>query len=119
MDLEDIGVRLRTQDNRATEHPLFLVQEEVFDIGFHQDYAERQMWVDEEGSLHEEEPDCLATRVNVRARWEFVTACLTEQGAHRYINRERHNHGHLRIYAVSANRNPEMIAIIEHMKEQS
>lgn len=79
-----VAEQLRTQNNRSTQHPLFVVQQKVRDYGFSDEHAEDH------------------------ARWEFVTACLTEHGCKEYLRFNGHNLGETRIYAESGFRNQEV-----------
>ncbi len=45
----------------------------------------------------------------IKGRWEFVTACLTENGAQDFINCNGHNLHSPRIYGWSGYRNREWI----------
>lgn len=121
--LKDISELLRTQDNRCTDQPMFVVQEKVRDWGYSSDYAEDYKWhnrddiedeADEEKVAELEALDnaCDDTgtweKLYYRYRWEFVTACFTEKGCKDYIEINRHNHrGKLRIYAEGSFRNDE------------
>jgi len=89
LPLAEIGARIRTQDNRITSHPLFLVQER------------RQILP--EGS---DEPIEL---------WEFSDACFTEAGAEAIIARHRHNLHGPRVYVSSGFRNEEWRIVREFL----
>lgn len=121
--LKAVGELLLTQDNRCTDQPIFIVQEKVRDWGYSSDYAEDYEWhnrddiedkADEEKVAELEALDdaCEDTgsweKVYYRDRWEFVTACFTEQGCKDYIEINGHNHqGKLIIYAAGSFRNNE------------
>lgn len=122
-DIKAIGERLRTQDNRATSHPLFVVQQRRRIYGIHPNWTDDTCWLnegevgaDEAAKLEVEwresrlEPEGY-TRTGYIDTWVFVTACLTEGGAKDYIRLNGHNLREPRIYADSAYRNREMIAL--------
>ena len=125
-----IGELIRTQDNRATSDPLFIVQEKRRIYGMDPDYCEDYDWMseDHEAVANEIERaglDALDDKgVEIKGwekayyvdQWEFVTVCFTEQGCEDYIEANGHNLNEPRIYAVSAYRNREMIAIREFLK---
>jgi hypothetical protein len=123
-----IGRRLLEQDNLATAHPIFLVQQKRRILGLDPAYADDDQitWIDPDGELDAaeaakierrwaatgKEPDGL-TRTGVIVEWEYVTACLTRVGAEDYIARERHNLAEPRVYVASGYRNAEWIALRE------
>jgi hypothetical protein len=122
--LLEIGERLRTQDNRITEHPMFCVQIKVRDTGYDPDYAEGKCWWNAERLevVYDEEPggdpeDWLES--GYKDRWETVMVAFTEEGCKEYLELNGHNDrrraykGEVRIYAESFRRCPEMIAIRE------
>ena len=122
--ITEIGRLLRTQDNRATDAPIFLVEEKRRVYGFDPAYADKDEidWIDSEGDEADaeeharleaeyqetgEEPDDW-TRTAYQDEWHFVTACFTEKGCLDYIARNGHNHrGELRTYAAGSHRNEE------------
>lgn len=127
--MREIGELIRTQDNRATSHPIFIVQEKKRIYGFDSDYTDNITWVhcdgfeaDEEEASElyaQEEQDCVPdewTKYGYIDQWEFVTACFTEQGAKDYIRANGHNLREPRIYAASAYRNREFIDVREFLK---
>lgn len=129
-DILDIAKRLHTQNNRATDAPLFIVEEKVRVYGFDPDYADKDsiVWIDGANDHEEATPEEHAkleakwqetseepadwTRTAYQDRWEFVTACFTEAGCRDYIARNGHNHrGELRVYADGSYRNEEWRAV--------
>ena len=128
--IAEIGNLLRTQDNRSTDAPLFIVQEQRRTYGFDPQWANDSeiAWLDgcndsveatpeEHAKMEaawqedEEEPDGW-TRTAYQDTWHFVTACFTEAGCNDYIARNGHNHrGKLRVYADSSYRNEEFRAV--------
>jgi hypothetical protein len=120
--IAEIGRLLRTQDNRITDAPLFIVQEQKRTYGFDPAYSDKAVWLDCEGGevdaeeharlegLHDDGEDIPGdwTRTAYQDTWHFVTACFTEAGCNDYIARNGHNHsGKLRVYADSSYRNEE------------
>lgn len=122
-----ISENIRTQDKRATSHPLFAVMQKreiVVDGEYDHD---RFVWVDEEGqeaSDHQKrrldlfiknfrEPPEKWRHLAVKEINEFVTACFTEQGCKDYLDANGHNLRHPFIYVFSAHRNAEFIAVRE------
>jgi hypothetical protein len=116
-ELLDISERLKTQDNRITQNPMFCVQEKKRDVGYDSSYADDKCWYDHESGdcVYEEPADLKGWKeFGYKDRWETVMVAFTEVGCQQYINLNGHNHrGELRIYAESFNRCPEMIAIRE------
>ncbi|MBW2672478.1 MAG: hypothetical protein JRD89_03560 [Deltaproteobacteria bacterium] len=126
--LSEMRERLRTQDNRITAHPVFVVQQRHRTYGFDPAYVQVNdeiAWIDgpndnatyhmgdpeweeaeERWQKYCDEPDGL-TRTGWHDSWEFVTACFTEQGCKDYIHANGHNLTDPRIYVESAHRNQE------------
>jgi len=115
---------LKTQDNRATADPLFIVQEKVRDWGYSSEYAELYVWIHNETGREANEEIVAKLELGVpvyddgyyvkyyyKERWEFVTACLTEVGCQYYIDANRHNLNEPRVYVASGYRNQEWIAL--------
>lgn len=122
--IKNVAKLIRTQNNRATDSPIFIVQEKVRDWGYDSDYADDYAWVninEDHREADEEEAALLDKYVSSRydpwqktyykERWKFVTACFTEQGCKDFIQTDGHNHGELRIYAASSHRNGEYRAV--------
>lgn len=120
-DLCRIGHLIATQDNRITDAPIFIVQEKRESVA-NPDYDHTRIaWVNDYGGEAGEserleldaafdvdgtEPDGWR-RLAVTERWEFVTACFTEQGCKDYLVRNGHNLREPRIYAAGSYRNEE------------
>ncbi len=120
--LLDISERLKTQDNRMTQNPMFCVQEKRRDVGYDTAYSDNHCWHDSanEQTIYDDDPDFKEPegdewdKFGYRDRWETVMVAFSEVGCQQYIELNGHNHrGELRIYAESFNRCPEMIAIRE------
>lgn len=116
--LAAIAERLRTQDNRITQNPMFCVQEKKRDVGYDSSYCDNQCWWNparlEVACDKKPAGDGWEGPFGYKDRWETVMVAFTEVGCQQYIERNGHNHrGELRIYAESFNRCPEMIAIRE------
>jgi hypothetical protein len=119
-ELAAIGERLRTQDNRVTQDPMFCVQEAVRDVGYDSNFSDKCCWVDsanqktifddDEGFV---EPDGDEWQeFGYVDRWNTVMVAFTGKGCEEYMKLNGHNHrGKLRIYVESFRRCPEMIAI--------
>lgn len=129
--LDEIGERLRTQDNRITEAPIFAVQQKRRIWGaedadgyewYHSDEWER---VDsDEASKLERDFDIYGdvpkgySRVGYVEIWEFVTACFTEQGCKDFLAINGHNLTEPRIYAYGSWRNQEWKAVRSALMER-
>lgn len=131
-ELVRIGNLLKTQDNRGTADPVFVVfskQEIVVDEKYDHD---RVIWVDEEGGevtglkaerlerLHKGYRDIdedKYRRIAVKAIDQFETACFTEQGCKDYLKVNGHNLCSPYIYAHSFFRNSEMLELRKLMSE--
>lgn len=123
---EAIGERLRTQNNRATADPVFLVQIEVATVGRMTEYSDRFCYHDhEEGHTYFDTPpegwdkhgpdeQKGVSKSGYTTRWETVAIALTEAGAQEHIDLNAHNltwksdTGKYRIYVDSFYRVPEM-----------
>lgn len=133
--MTEIGQLIHTQDNRATDTPIFIVEEQRRTYGFDPDYTEDHVaWIDmandhveatpeEHTKLEAQwgedgiEPDGW-TRTAYQDAWHFVTACFTEQGCKDYIAANGHNHrGALRVYAAGSWRNEEWRAVAKFLAE--
>ncbi len=135
-----LAERLRTQDNRCTAAPVFLVQKIVRDLSdddhdhdgvaffcreradtINADHWERveQAYQMGDNVVHVDDSRYVIDKLDrycFKNRWETVTTCLTEDGAKAYLECNGHNirsYGAPRIYAESLYRNHEMIALRE------
>lgn len=115
--IAEIGAKMRTQDNRCTAEPFFLVQECVRHYGYDTDYSDETVFIDCDGNECDAD-DASATETAYQDRWEYVTGCFTEYAAQEYIRTMAHRHkGKLRVYADSLYRNREMIAVRAYLLE--
>jgi hypothetical protein len=129
--LKSIGERIRTQDNRCTDAPIFIVQQKKRIYGIDKHYTDDCVWVDmsnDLGEITDEEEiarleeleddgscgDC--EKVGYVDTWEFVTACFTEQGCKNYLAINGHNLTEPRIYAAGSYRNNEFRAVRDFLK---
>lgn len=130
--IEEIGERLRTQDNRITADPMFLVQELKRHYGIDTDYSDDIAWrsaeYDEVSPAKSKKLEakyragCSVpneyTRTAYRDEWTYVMCFFTEAAADFYIKTKSHHHnGKLRTYAGSAHDNPEWKAIRKLLME--
>lgn len=123
---------LRTQDNRITCDPLFIVQQERVVWGFDDSYADDYKWVFKEDVDHDADEDSIDElvreqfaeehghespedeeldpedygwkKVYYKKHWEFVTAHFTERAADLYLAQNSHNLHNPRVYVTSQNR---------------
>lgn len=125
--IQELGERLRTQDNRITAHPLFIVQQRLRVWGVAEGWADGYEWSYDDGDSGAVDDDLARSleagwqkdrteprgyrRIGYQDLWEFVTACFSEQGCRDYIRVNGHNLREPRIYAESAHRNAEWIAL--------
>ena len=123
-----IGSRIIAQDNRATDAPIFSVQQRRRIYGLTSDYTETFVWVDADGDEADAE---LVEKLDSRKAspqerkgwrrvyyvdiWEFVTACFTEAACQDYIACNGHNLKDPRIYAEGSYRNKEFRAVREFL----
>jgi hypothetical protein len=127
--IQQIAHNLRTQDNRATAHPVYLVQQLSRQYGIDPDYSDDTVWISAEDEADEQEAaelDKLEQTGNVPSgwyrtgyvdSWQFVTACLTLKGAQDFIAQNQHNLKNPRIYVASACQNNEIIELRKFLME--
>lgn len=118
-NLKIIGDLIRTQDNRITDQPMFVVFEKREIIGSDEHSPSRIVWVWEGEEVDELRgkrlemlyQDGRDTRGYDRYAMQeidvFVTACFTEQGCKNYLRRNGHNLRQPYIYAAGSYRNDE------------
>lgn len=130
--IKTIGATVAADPKRhATEHPLFVVYEweKIYTEGDADDYA----WLTDDDEPSEvdartakrlekafgrtlEPPDGYK-RMGVFKRRRFLTACLTRDGAERFIAANAHRYNGAHVYIESLYRNEEMIAIRQHLMD--
>jgi hypothetical protein len=134
--LAKIKHNLRTQDNRITSHPIFVVEQKKI-LSTHADYeVDGHLWIDYNSEKADERETRILDKLSERNYedvfeakdsdrgwykwyyqeiWEFVTACFTEQGCNDYLKLNRHNLNETRIYVYSGYRNEEMINLRSYL----
>jgi hypothetical protein len=126
--LRRIGQLVRDQDNRATDAPIFIVEQKRRIYGLSSDYSDDHVWIDSDGEADPETARELNeayhstgqepagwSRTGYADRWEFVTACFTEEGCRQYLAANGHNLKEPRIFADSSFRNQEFRLVREHL----
>lgn len=120
--LAEMGEQIRTQNNAATGHPIFMVQQRRRIYGMDLSWDGEWEWIDEEGNeaggderlaleewrikTGDQEHDGFR-RVGYTDLWEAVQPFFTRVGAERYIATNKHNLCDPRVYVESAYRNHE------------
>lgn len=127
-DLLAISERLKTQDNRITQHPMFCVQIKIREVGYDTGYSDNKCWHNFETmeTIYDDDKDFVDApegkewdEFGYKDRWETVMVAFTEGGCKEYLDLDGHNvkrrahNGEVRIYAEYFRRCPEMIAIRE------
>ncbi len=139
-DLTTIAHNLRTQDNRITANPIFMVQVKVSHLGT-PDNDDPHYWVNndwervdddisklldeaEESGLnewvHPDEPDRKRylkgyTKVHYVDVYQHHMPFFTEHGANEYLKINKHNLREPRIYVESGYRNAEWELVRQHL----
>lgn len=129
--LKELAAKTNGQDNAATAHPMFVVQQRRRIHGIDPNYTSLFEWVDIEGHAadaeeharleaayqQDEEDDDderqFWTRAHYVDTWENVQPFFSRSGAEDYIARNRHNLTDPRVYVDSAHRNAEWQLIRE------
>lgn len=130
-----IGQRIAADKyEHCTADPIFLVEQKIRDYGYDSEYTSTFDWIDavEGHPIEKHRADRLTklddngrnvdkryTRAYYNDRWEFVTACLTRDGAEAFVRRQKHNLKETRIWVGSLFRNQEMIDVREYLKSKS
>lgn len=121
-ELIAIGERLRTQDNRCTASPMFVIQGLERRYGMDPRWCDSYVWVDtEDGAVEVPEPDDGEETEYIKKSgyvdaWVTLMVCFTEKGCEEHMALNGHNYRHYRetrIYVECFYRNPEMQAIRE------
>ena len=118
-ELSTIGELIRTQDNRITDQPMFVVFQKREIIGSDEHSPSRICWVwdgEEVSELRAKRLEALYQdgrdtrgydRYAMQEVDEFVTACFTEHGCKDYLRKNGHNLRLPYIYACGSFRNNE------------
>ncbi|MDL4447725.1 ead/Ea22-like family protein [Klebsiella michiganensis] len=118
-ELYTIGELIRTQDNRITDQPMFVVFQKRGIIGSDEHSPSRVCWVwdgEEVSELRAKRLEALYQdgrdtrgydRYAMQEVDEFVTACFTEHGCKDYLRQNGHNLRLPYIYACGSFRNNE------------
>ena len=118
-ELYTIGDLIRTQDNRITDQPMFVVFQKLEIIGSDEHSPSRICWVwdgEEVSELRAKRLEALYQdgrdtrgydRYAMQEVDEFVTACFTEHGCKDYMRQNGHNLRLPYIYACGSFRNNE------------
>lgn len=118
-ELYTIGDLIRTQDNRITDQPMFVVFQKREIIGSDEHSPSRICWVwdgEEVSELRAKRLEALYQdgrdtrgydRYAMQEVDEFVTACFTEHGCKEYLRHNGHNLRLPYIYACGSFRNNE------------
>jgi hypothetical protein len=129
MTIPEIAHHLRTQDNRITALPIFLVQQKRR-RPVPEGYSDEGEWYDSENCFTITDPEEVALIETEEKEgtlhdryqwiwyvddWVFATACFTEEGAKAYIRINGHNLREPRIYVESGYRNEEWETIRAHL----
>ena len=118
-ELSTIGELIRTQDNRITDQPMFVVFQKREIIGSDEHSPSRICWVwdgEEVSELRAKRLEALYQdgrdtrgydRYAMQEVDEFVTACFTEHGCKDFLRQNGHNLRQPYIYACGSFRNKE------------
>ena len=118
-ELYTIGELIRTQDNRITDQPMFVVFQKREIIGSDEHSPSRICWVwdgEEVSELRAKRLEALYQdgrdtrgydRYAMQEVDDFVTACFTEHGCKEYLRQNGHNLRQPYIYACGSFRNNE------------
>ena len=133
--LKELAAQMKGQDNAATAHPIFVVQQRHRIHGIDPNYSDLFEWIDVEGraadaeeherleaAFQQDEDDDEGerqfwTRAHYVDSWENVQPFFSRSGAEGYMARNRHNLTDPRIYVDSAHRNAEWQLVRELLVE--
>ena len=128
--LKEMGSRIQSEENRATNHPIFEVRELRVIWGMNPAYTDDYKWIDVDDCENiadkdrHELLDKMERNDQSTEAWEkvyfvevevSVQPFFTEEGANNYIRRNRHNLRKPFTYVQSAHRNPEWQAVRDHL----
>jgi len=136
MEIEKIGELIKTQDNRITDQPIFIVQQKHREWGYDSAYCDDYKWLETESGDYCEADEEIIEELEIKENelfestkpyekhyykdhWKFVTSCFTEQGCKDYIESNGHNLREPRIYAEGSYRNEEFRAVRNMLIEQA
>ncbi|WP_062266960.1 hypothetical protein [Endozoicomonas arenosclerae] len=135
MELKEIGSLINTQDNRITDHPIFVVEKSVMVITDGDYHYDKEEWVNTESGDYEVASETKSKRLNLLEEgcrdtgdwkkfylletWQFVTACFTEQGCKDFLAINGHNIGRNRIYAYGSFRNKEYQTVRNYLMDKA
>ena len=141
VDLAELANNLKTQDNLATQHPLYCVYSKrsiPIDDDCYNGIDVETIWIEVDDCQEVDDKD-LSEALSVISDGEsevevlvggctynyerkliglipvFETACLTRAGADAYLTANGHNLKHPYIHVHSLNRNDEMIGLREYV----
>lgn len=137
MNIPNIKFQLINQDNCCTQHPMFCVQV-CNRIGpIIPEYANSDnLMIHSHSECHTYYPEDTETYPKLQKlyhdgelsdeyvvggyieQWKTVATCFTREGCQQHLNQNEHNYRNYfgtRIYVESFYRNPEMIAIRDHI----
>ena len=129
--LRQMSANLKTQDNSATQDPMFVVYEKLLIVGLEDGYQESWSWItDDDGDTEEADSDLVPVltklhddceplvigsrtyrKIGIKYVDKFCAAFLTRKGAEDYIACNGHNLTQPFIFVHSMHRNAEMIAV--------
>jgi len=118
-----IAKRMKGQDNRATAHPIFLVQQQHRIYWIMKGCTDNYVWLHDGSEYTDEEKDKYIEEcepggegwehVGYIDEWVFVQPFFSNKGAEAYVASNRHNLNNPRVYVDSAYRNKEWQAVRE------
>lgn len=119
----ELSSRIKTQDNRCTAYPIFQVRGLRRIYGIDTDFTDYTVWLDEEGDeiegpVDEENPPEGVVKIGYMETWQVIQEFFSEESALEFQARNAHRHSHYvrtDVYVDSLYRNPEMIAVRDHL----
>lgn len=132
--LRQMSENLKTQDNLATQDPLYVVYEKLMITGLEDGYSDFWAWITDDNKDHDEadadmmkvldqllendEPLIIGSRTYRRIGCKYVdkfaSAFLTRKAAEDYIVYNSHHLEQPYIFVESLDRNPELAAVRNH-----
>jgi len=135
--IKEIGRKLSTQDNLATAHPMYTVQQRRDVYGMDPEWSDEIVWIWDHDVVAESEEDLdkflkeksltledaedsgFLVRTGKFSYWEFVQAFFTLDAAEAFVLAQAHNLREPRVYVESGHRNPEWKLLRRFLKEYS